>query len=187
MNTSIGGNANYTHIQAHGTPGAFEPGWIAQAATVGPPGDPQPNPFYVIDVVVDVSHAEAGTFFELADPIAPGSTVTIFSVNGDQSIVNNGDVPSTYTIGFAAASQPSPIDGSVVPLPTFFAGVGFGGGEVAAKPPAPVDTINGGITISTPFLLKENAIPVVYVVTANATKKKRDVGHVHVKFLVFTP
>ena len=51
---SSNGNANYTHIQAHGTAGAFEPGFINQAATVGPHHAPVGSPYRVIDVNVDL-------------------------------------------------------------------------------------------------------------------------------------
>ena len=56
---SIGGNANYTHIQSHGTPSPFEPGFIAQAGVAGPYGQPVVPLSTIVDVNVDLVDAIA--------------------------------------------------------------------------------------------------------------------------------
>lgn len=81
------GNANYTRIQAHGTASAFEPGFINQAATVGPPHGPAEtgSPFKVLDTTVDLRGASTGDIF-LIGQIPPGCLVTAVSFNSNDTL-----------------------------------------------------------------------------------------------------
>lgn len=186
---SIGGNANYTHIQAHGTPSAFEPGWIAQAGSVGPDGDPQSSAYKVIDVVVDVTNAQAGDFFILGTPIPLNCVVVGYTVDGENSIQAGSGGASTYTIGFAEATGTNgteALPGSAVD------GVGFTGAVTAGGIPGAVgESINGGTVnvVPTTFTTGSANIPVVYVDSASAstTSGARDKGAMRVKLIILCP
>ena len=86
---SSNGNANYTHIQAHGTAGAFEPGFINQSATVGLHHGPVPvgSPYKFLDVTVDLTGAASGVpIFIIGEEIPVGCRITGVTFNGNDTL-----------------------------------------------------------------------------------------------------
>ena len=124
-------NANYTHIQAHGIAGAFEPGFIYQAATVGPHHAPVGSPYRVIDVNVDLVGGTKPNLIVLGDAIPPGCIITAVTMNGQNSLEDGVIV----TVGLGEAVLPSTV-------PTVFTLVQAG--TAAAVPGVPGADLNGG-------------------------------------------
>jgi hypothetical protein len=176
---SIGGNANYTHIQSHGTPSAFEPGWISQAGSVGPPGVPESSPYKVIDVVVDISDGNPLDFFILGDPIPLNCVVLSYSVIGEIVAGSTGAMESKYTIGF---SQFNTINGVIVATGTPVDGVGLGQSTDAGA-------INVGAVQTTPhtFNTADPNLPVVYINSPVTAGGNRDQGSMRVKLVILCP
>ena len=125
-------NANYTHIQAHGIAGAFEPGFIYQAATVGLPHAPVGSPYRVIDVNVDLAGYSASDLIVLGDALTQGCIITDVTVNGQNSIQTDVLV----NVGLGEAVTPSTV-------PTLFTPVGAVT-VPAASPGVPGEDLNGG-------------------------------------------
>jgi hypothetical protein len=90
------GNAKYTHIQSHGAPSAYEPGFIEKAATIGLFRTIETaSPSLVLDVTIDISGAIATSLFVIGEAIAPGCVLV------NASLDSNNTVPAgtVFTVG----------------------------------------------------------------------------------------
>lgn len=94
-------NANYTRIQAHGTAGTFEPGFINRAATVGPQHGPVSGSYKFIDIDVDIVDGTLGKLYQLGDAIPQGCIITTVSMNG------GGTLEAGVGVDFGVATDPS--------------------------------------------------------------------------------
>jgi len=133
----VGGNQYYTHIQSHGTPSAFEPGYI-QSAHRASGGS---SPFSVLDVNVDLSAgASINDVIALASSGIPyGCTITQVSLS------SGGSIPSAATAFQAGVAFPaaSPADPDVPVVGNF---TPAGTATVAGtQPGAPGVDVNGGV------------------------------------------
>jgi hypothetical protein len=98
---SSNANANYTRIQAHGTASAFEPGFINQAATVGPPHGPVSvgSPYNVLEATFDLRGAVTNKVFPFGQ-IPPGCLITAVSFNSNDTLL----VDNRFAFGFLSES-----------------------------------------------------------------------------------
>ena len=97
---SSNGNANYTHIQAHGIASAFEPGFIYQAATIGRPHRPSVgSSFKVADARVELGGSSGGDLIVLGDALLPGCVITGITMDGED--LTPPDVIVTFGLGEA--------------------------------------------------------------------------------------
>lgn len=95
---SSNGNANYTHIQAHGTASAYEPGFITKAATLGSFNTVQSSTTTnVIDVTVDLLGAISGSLFIIGEQIPPGCVITTVSYDSNNTL----DAANIFQFGMA--------------------------------------------------------------------------------------
>ena len=175
---SSNGNANYTHIQAHGTAGVFEPGFIYQAATVGLPHGPVPSPYRVVDVNVDLAGRTALDLIVLGDAIPQGCIITAVTMNGKNSL----EAGVILTVGLGEAVLPSTV-------PTIFTPVQVG---TAAVPGVPGADLNGGqafavvnFTVPPPAVAGQLLFPVLQL--TNLVTNPMVTGSVSVKIVYFCP
>ena len=128
---SSNGNANYTHIQAHGIAGAFEPGFISQAATVGLPHGPVSvgSPYKVLDVTVDLTGAGTGLpIFIIGEEIPVGCVITGVTFNGQNTL------PVGTVVEFGLAE---PVVAPLIGPTTFVATAPFVSAAAVAVPVPP--------------------------------------------------
>ena len=190
---SSNGNANYTHIQAHGTAGVFEPGFIYQAATVGLPHGPVlpvGSPYRVIDVNVELGGTTDDDFIVLGEALPPGCVVQRTSANGDSSIEDSVAAASVIlaTAGVAPADPKVPTVqiGTNLLAPT----------SAGAQPGVPGTDLNGGL-VSTIFNVPvpkpagpgvnadRPVFPVLKIDTAPVAPNLG--GSVNIKIVIFCP
>ena len=77
-------NTRYTRIQAHGTPGAFEPGFIQKSKTVGPYNGTEtfPSPYKFLDANILIPKGtDTSKVFVISSPLPTGSVFTSVSYN----------------------------------------------------------------------------------------------------------
>jgi hypothetical protein len=132
---SRSGNANFTHIQCHGTPSAFTPGWIQQAGSVGPPGEPVVSIEDSINVNVCLDSVSGDTDYFVLGSVESGTKVTSLSTNAYQSVPVGLAIEVGYLQGLPGAKvvDLEPITGKG---PIAF---------IASDLPEPVgDGLNGG-------------------------------------------
>ena len=185
-------NANYTHIQAHGIAGAFEPGFIYQAAAVGLPHGPVlpvGSPYRVIDVNVELGGTKNDDYIVLGEAIPPGCVVQRTSANGASSIEEK-DVEVSIILATAAVAPDDP-NVPTVPIgdkllePT----------AAGVKPGLPGFDINGGLVSSAHNILVPKPIgggvnvdrPVFPVLKINTAPVANLGGSVNIKLIIFCP
>ena len=135
-------NANYTHIQAHGIAGAFEPGFIYQAAAVGLPHGPVlpvGSPYRVIDVNVELGGTKNDDYIVLGEAIPTGCVVQRTSANGASSIED----PYVYVSVFLATAGVAPADPNVPTVQII--GTDLLPSTVAGAQTGLPGTVNGGL------------------------------------------
>ena len=142
---SSNANANYTRIQAHGTASAFEPGFINQAATVGPPHGPVQtgSPYKVIDVTVDLTGAVSDREFIIGDALQQGCLIHTVSYDSNNTL----DAGNQLAFGMVETVVGTPPE--FREIAAFAPGI-TGGGD-------PADDPNGGKV----FVGLKNVIPPV--------------------------
>ena len=131
-----GGNQFYSHIQAHGTPSAFEPGYVQSAQNLSSPSG---SPFQVVDVNVDLSAGAAiNDVIALATSGIPyGCEITAVS------FAASGSIPSATTEFQAGYARGTVADPDTPLLANFTAaGIAVAAG---AQPGAPSVDVNGGV------------------------------------------
>lgn len=143
------GNANYTHIQAHGTPGALEPGFIAQSATVGPYGFPVAPISSSLNVDVNLVGASANDLFVLGAAIPEGCKFTAVVLNAKDS------VEAGVVLEFGLAESKVGVDPA---LSALFSGVQVS--TAAAVPGVPGADLNGGEVFIAGFAIPDVPPPV---------------------------
>lgn len=142
------GNSHYTHIQAHGTPGALEPGFIAQSATVGPYGFPVAPISSSLNVDVNLAGASTGDLFVLGAAIPEGCKFTAVVINAKNS------VQAGVKLEFAIAESEVGVDPA---LSTVFSSVQAS--TDAAVPGVPGADLNGGEVFITGFTTSDVPAP----------------------------
>ena len=167
---SIGGNANYTHIRAHGTPGPFVPSFISQAGVTGPYGTPVENLYKRLDVNVDIAGALTGAVFDLGDAIPRGCVITQASVNGHRTVTPG--TLATYELGLAASA------GGTIVL-----GISPVDAPASAGAPASDESINSGLVNSSVTIVGADTFPVLEVVLQDLT----ETGTINVKIVYYCP
>ena len=145
---SSNGNANYTHIQAHGIASAFEPGFIYQAATIGRPHRPAVgSSFKVADARVELGGSSAGALIVLGDALLPGCVITGIIMDGEDTLVPGVIV----SVGLGEAVSPSTV-------PTIFTSVQES--APAVVPGVAGQDLNGGQTFAVVgFTVPEPTVP----------------------------
>jgi hypothetical protein len=143
------GNANYTHIQAHGTPSALEPGFIAQSATVGPYGFPVAPISSSLNVDVNLAGASVNDLFVLGAAIPAGSIFTSVVLNAKDSL------EAGAILEFGLAESKVGVDPA---LSTVFCGVQVG--TAAAVSGVPGADLNGGQVFINGFAVSSVPNPV---------------------------
>lgn len=169
-------NSRYTHIRAHGTPGAFEPGFISQASMVGPYHAPEPPvyPYLTREVQVNITGASNGKVYSLGAEIAPGSIITAVSVNGYNAILPG--TTTTYQLGLALI-ETGPIVTVLEPLNIAI---------VAGVPLTPA-TPNTGLSSVTAVPVTTAATFPILVTPSVGIGSNADVGVLYVKIVYFSP
>ena len=177
-------NANWTRIRARGTPGAFEPGFVQQASTVGPSHGPVltgGSPYKVIDVNVDITGTNAGDLIILGDAITDGCVFLQQSLNGNSTLT---DEFTTLSAGVSYADV-APADPNVPILSNFAATIGvFGAGTINAG----AGTINGGVVKVEPETITTGtALPIFPILRITNAPTAPAGGVVNVKIVIFCP
>jgi hypothetical protein len=173
-------NSNYTRIQAHGATSAFEPGFINQAATVGPQHGPvSVGTSKVIDVTVDLAGRSTGDTIKLGDVIPQGCVITAVVLNGNGTLEDT--VQLVFGIGEAVPPSTSLVPNLVSAIQTSTpvgtpddVGEDLNGGQGAPKAVVPVPTTPGNIMF-----------PVLYL--SQLVTSPAQTGSVNVKVVYFCP
>ena len=176
---------NYTHIQAFGTPSAFDPSSISKSNTPCSTA----SPYIVIDVNVSLKGTKNGDIIVLGAPLEIGSVVVSASI---KSTVLNSVLGTTIldvVLYTSELKDPTtfPSNGVSNILVAPISGTTINNGYVSAAPSAPVPSINATPTSPTvPVGTKCPVYPVLSVLTVPTTSPF-ETGIVNVKLIVFSP
>lgn len=133
---SNSGNANYTRIESNGTPNGFTPGFIAQAGTVGPSGNPISFADNNLDVNIRLVGGATGSVYTIGPPVPAGCVGTTAVLNASNSLqagvaLSVGWVEHAPNVAPTASSTFTSIfNGTAAAVPGV-AGADINGGQVS--------------------------------------------------------
>ena len=172
---------NYTHIQAFGTPSAFDPSRISKSNTPCSTA----SPYRVIDVTVSLRGTEAKEDIVLGAPLEIGSVILQASIKGTNLL-------STTTFGICILNTPqaTPSDfPSFLPTPNIFSfpitttGTVANAGLVNVTASTPIVALLATPSSTVPTGTLCPAYPVLRVDAMTSP----DTGSVNVKMIIFSP
>jgi len=179
---------NYTHIQAFGTPSAFDPSRINRSNTSV---ESKTSPYRVIDVNVSLSGSKNGDIIALGAPIEPGSVILVASIKAvdDNSLIDGTSL--SVQLRTPIYSTPAAFPSMALPTPIIPVAVSTADqinlGIVNPDPTANVPSISvDPLTATYPTGSLVPVYPVLLVSAITATAPL-EVGFVHVKLVIFTP